>query len=170
VKESQGPELQDNRKLRPPSPPALDSQGPEIHDKNECRPLSPPARDSQGPELQDKNEHSPSSPPARDSKGPELRPSSPTQVLELQDTKRKRSASPPPPKERELHDTTGNSPPPPPAQVLHLHPSTEQPELMPNTDRETHKPLPSTQHPVFEAAKDSSSSGFFVFWTQSSKH
>jgi hypothetical protein len=54
------------------------------------------------------------------------------------------------------------SPPPPPAQDLHLHPSTEQPELLPNTDRETHKPLPSAQHPFFEAAKDSSSSGFFV--------
>jgi hypothetical protein len=56
------------------------------------------------------------------------------------------------------------SPPPPPAQDLNLHPSVEQPELLSNADRETHKLLPSTQHPVFEAAKDSSSSGFFVSW------
>jgi hypothetical protein len=56
----------------------------------------------------------------------------------------------------------GKSPPPPPAQDLNLHPSTEQPELLPNTDRETHKPLPSTQQLVFEVAKDSSSNGSFV--------
>jgi hypothetical protein len=43
-----------------------------------------------------------------------------------------------------------------------LHPSTEQPELLPNTNRETHKTLPSTQQPIFDARKDSSSSGFFV--------
>ena len=68
----------------------------------------------------------------------------------------------PPAKDKELHDTTGKSPPPPPAQDLNLHPSTEQPELLPNTDRETHKPLPSTQQPIFEDAKDSSSSGFSI--------
>jgi hypothetical protein len=83
------------------------------------------------------------------------------QVLELQDTKGKRSASPPA-KDKELHDTTGKSPPPPLAQDLNLHPSTEQLELLPNTDRETHKPLPSTQHSVFNATKYSSSSDFFL--------
>jgi hypothetical protein len=43
-----------------------------------------------------------------------------------------------------------------------LHSSTEQLELLPNTDRETHKPLPSTQWLIFVPAKDSLSSGFFV--------
>jgi hypothetical protein len=66
----------------------------------------------------------------------------------------------PPAKDKELHDTMGKSPPPPPAQDLNLHPSTEQLELLPNTHRETHKPLPSTQQSVFDACKDSSSSGF----------
>jgi hypothetical protein len=73
----------------------------------------------------------------------------------------KRSASPPA-KDKELHDTTGKSPPPPPTQDLNLHPSIEQLELLPITNRETHKPLPSTQQPVYETAKDSSSSGFFI--------
>jgi hypothetical protein len=43
-----------------------------------------------------------------------------------------------------------------------LHHSPEQLGLLPNIDRETHKPLHSTQHLVLEVAKDSSSSGFFV--------
>jgi hypothetical protein len=43
-----------------------------------------------------------------------------------------------------------------------VHPSVEEPELLCNTNRETLKPLPSTQHPVFEATKDSSSSVFFL--------
>jgi hypothetical protein len=47
-------------------------------------------------------------------------------------------------------------------QGLNLHPSTEQTELLPNTDRETHKPLPSTQHLLFKATKDSSSRSFFI--------
>jgi hypothetical protein len=38
-----------------------------------------------------------------------------------------------------------------------LHPSTKQPELLPSTDR-----APSTQQPIYETPKDSSSSGFFV--------
>jgi hypothetical protein len=63
----------------------------------------------------------------------------------------------------ELHDTMGKSPPPPPAQELKLHPSTEQLELLPSTDRESHKPHPFTQQPVFETDKDSSSSDFFWF-------
>jgi hypothetical protein len=49
-------------------------------------------------------------------------------------------------------------PPPSPIEDLHLHPSTRQPELLPNTDRS-----PTIQQLVFETAKDSSSSGFFVF-------
>jgi hypothetical protein len=48
--------------------------------------------------------------------------------------------------------------PPPPIEDLHLHTSTKQPELLPSTDR-----APSTQQSVYETAKDSSSSGFFVF-------
>jgi hypothetical protein len=75
-------------------------------------------------------------------------PSPPTQVPELQDTKGKRATSPPV-KDKELHGAMGKSPPPPLAQDLNLHPSIEQPELMSNTDRETHKPLASTQLPVF---------------------
>jgi hypothetical protein len=47
--------------------------------------------------------------------------------------------------------------PSPPGEDLHLHPSVKQPELLPSTDR-----APSTQQPVYETAKDSSSSGFFV--------
>jgi hypothetical protein len=103
-------------------------------------------------------------PPTQGSIASEFSPSShPAQVPELQDTKGIRPASPPPAKDKELHVTMGKSPPPPPAQDLNLQPSPEQPELLPNTDRETHKSLPSTQHPVFEAAKDSLSSGFFVY-------
>jgi hypothetical protein len=87
----------------------------------------------------------------------ELRPpSSPAQVLELQDTKGKRSGSPSP-KDKDLQDTTGKMPPPPPIEDLFLHPSTKQPELPPSTGR-----APPTQQPIYETAKDSSSSGFFV--------
>jgi hypothetical protein len=43
-----------------------------------------------------------------------------------------------------------------------LHPSIDQPKPLPNTDRETHKPHPSIQQPIFEARKDSSSSDIFV--------
>jgi hypothetical protein len=50
----------------------------------------------------------------------------------------------------------------PPAQDPHSHPSTEQPELMPNSNRETPLPIPSTQQSVYVAAKDSLSSGFYV--------
>jgi hypothetical protein len=49
-------------------------------------------------------------------------------------------------------------PPPPPVEDLHLHPSTKQPELPPSTDR-----APPTQQLVYETAKDSLSSAFFVF-------
>jgi hypothetical protein len=48
-------------------------------------------------------------------------------------------------------------PPPPPIRDIHLHPSTKQLELLPSTDR-----TPPTQQPVYVAAKNSSSSGFFV--------
>jgi hypothetical protein len=41
-------------------------------------------------------------------------------------------------------------------------PSTEQPELLPNTDREAPQALPSTQQPVYVTAKDSLSSDFYV--------
>jgi hypothetical protein len=68
----------------------------------------------------------------------------------------------PPAKEKELHDTTWKRPPLPPAQGLHLHPSTEQLELLPSIDRETHQRLSSTQWMVYVTIKDSSSSGFFV--------
>jgi hypothetical protein len=43
-----------------------------------------------------------------------------------------------------------------------LHPSIEQPELLPITDRETHKTLPFIQQPAFVVAKDSSFSALFV--------
>jgi hypothetical protein len=130
-----------------PSPPARDSQGPELHDNSEHSRPSPPTQDSQGLELQDNRE---------------LRSSSPfAQVPVLQDTKWKKPASPPA-KEKELHHTTRKRPPPPHAKDLHLHPSIEQPELLPNTDRKTHHPLPSTQWSVYGTAKDNSSSGFFV--------
>jgi hypothetical protein len=56
-------------------------------------------------------------------------------------------------------------PPPPPVEDICLHPSTKQLELQPSTDR-----APPTQQPVYEAAKDSSSSGFFCFWVESSEH
>jgi hypothetical protein len=52
----------------------------------------------------------------------------------------------------------GNMPPPPLIKDICLHPSTKQPELQPSTDR-----APPTQQSVYEATKDSSSSGFFVF-------
>jgi hypothetical protein len=47
--------------------------------------------------------------------------------------------------------------PPPPVKDLHLHPSTKQLELPPSTDR-----APPTQQLIYETAKDSSSSGFFL--------
>jgi hypothetical protein len=47
-------------------------------------------------------------------------------------------------------------PPPPCVEDLHVHPSTKQPELLPNTDRA------STQQPVYETTKDNSCSAFFV--------
>jgi hypothetical protein len=86
----------------------------------------------------------------------ELRPPSPTQVPELQESKGKRSGSPPA-KDKDLQDTTRKMPPPPPIEGLHLHPSTKQPELLPSTDR-----APPTQQSVYETAKDSLSSGFFI--------
>jgi hypothetical protein len=49
-----------------------------------------------------------------------------------------------------------------PAQDPHSHLFIEEPELRPNTDRETPQPVPSTQQPVYVAAKDSLSSGFYV--------
>jgi hypothetical protein len=78
-------------------------------------------------------------------------------VLELQDTKGKRLDSPPT-KDKDLQDITGEIPSLP-VEDLHLHPSTKQPELLPRTAR-----APSTQQPIYETAKDSSSSGFFVSW------
>jgi hypothetical protein len=48
-------------------------------------------------------------------------------------------------------------PPPPPVKDLHLHHSTKQLELLPNTDR-----APPTQQLIFETAKDRSPSGYFV--------
>jgi hypothetical protein len=84
-------------------------------------------------------------------------PFPPIQVPELQDTKGKRPGSPPA-KDKELHDTTGKRPPPPLSQDLRLHPSIKQPELLPSTNRAS-----STQQSVYVTAKDSSSSGFFVF-------
>jgi hypothetical protein len=68
----------------------------------------------------------------------------------------------PPAKDKELHDTTRKSPPPPPTQDLNLHPSIEQPELLPNTDRETHMPLPSTQHPILRLLRIVCLVPFFV--------
>jgi hypothetical protein len=84
-------------------------------------------------------------------------PSPPAHVPELQDPKGKRAGSPLA-KDKDHQNTTGEIPPPPPIEDLHLYPSTKQPELMPSTDR-----APPTQQPVYETAKDSSSSGFFVF-------
>jgi hypothetical protein len=83
-------------------------------------------------------------------------PSPLAQVPELQDTKGKRPGSPPT-KDKDFQDTTGKMPPPP-VEDLHLHPSTKQPELLPNTDG-----APPTQQPIYEIVKDSSSSDFFVF-------
>jgi hypothetical protein len=74
----------------------------------------------------------------------------------------KRPPSPPTP-DPELQDTTGKMLPSPPAQDTHFHPSTEQLELLPSNDRETPQPLPSTQQLVYVIAKDSLSSGFYVF-------
>jgi hypothetical protein len=89
----------------------------------------------------------PPSPPTQDQElqgNKEFRsPSPPAEVPALQDTKGKRLGSLLA-KDKELQD-------------LHLHPSTKQPELLPNTDR-----VPSTQQPIYETAKGSSSSGFFV--------
>jgi hypothetical protein len=56
----------------------------------------------------------------------------------------------------------GKRTPPPPAQDLHSHPSIEQPELLPSTDRETPQPLPSTHLSVYVTTKNSLSSGFYV--------
>jgi hypothetical protein len=84
-------------------------------------------------------------------------PSPPAQVPELQDTKGKRLSSPTA-KDKDHQDTTGNMPPPPLVEDISLHPSTKQPELQPSTDR-----LPLAQQLIYEAPKDSSSSGFFVF-------
>jgi hypothetical protein len=83
-------------------------------------------------------------------------PSPPAQVLELQDTKGKRPSSPPA-KDKDLQDTTGNMPPPPPFKYIHLHRSIKQLEVQPSTDR-----APPTQQSVYEVARDSSYSGFFV--------
>jgi hypothetical protein len=44
-----------------------------------------------------------------------------------------------------------------------LHPSTKHLELLPKIDRETPQPLPSTQQLIYVTAKDSLSSGFYVF-------
>jgi hypothetical protein len=63
----------------------------------------------------------------------------------------------PPAKDKDLQDTTGKRPLPPPAEHLHLHPSTKQLELMSSIDG-----APSTQQPIYETDKDSSSSGFFI--------
>jgi hypothetical protein len=62
----------------------------------------------------------------------------------------------------ELQDIKGKRLPSPPAQDPHLHPSIEQPELLPSTGRETPQSLPSTQQSVDVTAKDSLSSGFYV--------
>jgi hypothetical protein len=48
-------------------------------------------------------------------------------------------------------------PPPPPVEDLDLHPSTKLPELPPSTIR-----APPTQQSIYETAKDSSSSDFFI--------
>jgi hypothetical protein len=123
-----------NKEHRPPSP----AQDQELQGNKECRLPSPPA---QNQELHGNKE---------------LRlPSPPTHVPELQDTKGKRSGSPPS-KDKDLKDTTGKMPPPP-VEDLHFHPSRKQPELLSNTDS-----APSTQQPVYEIAKDSSSSAFLV--------
>jgi hypothetical protein len=90
------------------------------------RPPSPPAQDL---ELQDNTEFMPSSPLAQDP--------------ELQDIMWKRPPSPPA-QDPELQNNMGERAPSPPAQDSHSHPSTEQLELLPNTDRKTPPPLPST--------------------------
>jgi hypothetical protein len=81
-------------------------------------------------------------------------PSPPAQVPELQDTKGKRPGSPPA-KVKDLQDTMVELPPLPPVKDIHLHPLTKQPVFSLSTDR-----APPTQQPVYETAKDSSSSGF----------
>jgi hypothetical protein len=83
----------------------------------------------------------------------DMPPSPPAQVPEFHDTKGKRWGSPPT-KHKDLQDTTEKMPPHP-VEDLHLHLSTKQPELPPSTDR-----APPTQQPIYETAKDSSSSGF----------
>jgi hypothetical protein len=110
AKESQVPELQDNREHRPPSP----ARDPELQESMGRRPLSA-VKKSQGPELQGNMERMSPSPtrdyelqgkkecmlpsPAQDQElqgNMKLRPPSPpAQVPELQDTKGKRLGSPP---------------------------------------------------------------------------
>jgi hypothetical protein len=68
----------------------------------------------------------------------------------------------PPAQNPELQDTMGKRLPSP-AQDTHSHPSIEQPDLLPYTDKETHLPLPSTQHLVYVTTMDSLSSDFYVF-------
>jgi hypothetical protein len=68
-------------------------------------------------------------------------PSPPTQVLELHDTKGKRPSSPPA-KDKALQDTTGNLLPPPLSKTFVC--------------------ILLQKQPVYEAAKESSSSGIFV--------
>jgi hypothetical protein len=126
---------------------------------------TPPAQDPQEPELQDSTAKRQSSPSAQDPElqdNTELRPPSPAQDPELQDIMGKRPPSPPA-QDPKLQDTTGKRSSSPPAQDTDSHPSTEQPELLPSTDRETSQPLPSTQQPVYVTAKDSLSSGFYIF-------
>jgi hypothetical protein len=129
AKESQVPELQDNREHSPPSP----AQDPELQESTRRR-VPSPVKESQSPKLQGNTKRT--TPPAQDQEfqgnKEDMTPSPPSQVLELQDTTRK-------------------MPPPPPIKDLHLHPSTKQPELPPSTDRD-----PPTQQPVYEIAKDSS--------------
>jgi hypothetical protein len=71
----------------------------------------------------------------------------------------------PPAQDPELQDIVGKRWTSPPSQDTHLHPSTEQPELLPNTDRETPQPLPSTQQPIYVTAKDSFL-GAFMFLSE----
>jgi hypothetical protein len=149
---SRDPELQESMKRRPTSP-VKESESLK-HQGIKERTLPSPVRDQ---ELKGNTEPSP---PVGDQEllgNKELTPPSPSaQVLELQGTKEKRPSSPPG-KDKDLQDTTGNTPPPPPIEDICLHPSTKHPKLQPSTDR-----APPTQQQVYEVAKDSSSSGFFV--------
>jgi hypothetical protein len=89
--------------------------------------VTPPAQDSQDLKLQDSMMKMLPSPPAQDPR---------------------ESATPPPAQdtqELEVQDSTGKGPPSPPTQDPHSHPSTEQPELLPSTERETPQPLLATQ-------------------------